>query len=158
MCQPATVKCLRLIFGILAVLAAGCGGGPSVPSDDYETTIIGTIRQGQLKQVEEEYDAGERIRGVIHAGVAVPLKEGRVDLDPDDLASAERGGVVDMVFRVEDDSGKTVLDLGLVPSGTEFEFVTETKGAYFFIFDNTATDTEELKAFSMGVNRVTNQK
>ena len=63
-----------------------------------------------------------------------------------------------MAFRIEHDSGKSILDLGLVPSGTEFEFVTETKGAYFFIFDNTATVKEELKAFSMGANRVTNEK
>ena len=83
-----------------------------MPAEDYETTIIGTIRQGQEKQVEEVYTAGDHVRGVIFAGLAKLLDGGAVDMDRLDLASAERGGVANMGFRVVTDTGEAVLDLG----------------------------------------------
>lgn len=144
--------------GLALMALAACGGVPAVPTKDYETTIIGTLRQGQEKQVEEEYEAGDHIRGVIYAGLAKLLQSGAIDMDRLNLASAERGGVSDINFRVVSGAGDAVLDLGVVPSGTQFDFVIKTKGAYFYIFDNTETGIEELKTFSMGANRVADEE
>lgn len=142
-----------LVVSAVLIVIAGCEPGPSVPAEDFETTVIGTIQPGQIKRVEEEYSAGRRVRGVIYVGFA-ELRNGNPNLDPDDLASVTRGGVSDIVFRVEDGSGNTVLDLGLVASGTEFEFVADVAGQYFFVFDNTSVTSDKLKAFSMGANEV----
>ena len=121
-----------------------------MPSDDFETTVMGTIRPQQVIQTEEQYDAGTRVRGVVYVGTAKILDSGLVDLDRSDLASAEVGGVSDILFRVEQSPGTLVLDLGLMPSGTVFEFVADTDGTYIFTFENTLSNGSALKAFSMG--------